>query len=683
MRRKEYIRAGITIIIFLFIYSSIYPEIYHVKKDGDDHNDGTSWATALQTIYKAMQKADTGGEIWVAEGVYGGLQIHTGLCIYGGFQGSETSLNERDFLKYPTIIDGMESYSCLYNDSGLLDGFHLIRGGSETPIFNNGRINNCKIYQNIQTGGWYWYYEIRNWGLISNCDIFDNGNENSNNIFFIIKNSGIIANCKIFNNKISCIENEGGEINNCLIYNNPGFGVISSYMSTSISNTTIYGNNGPGIFVENNIKPEIVNCIVWNNQDADIICSDDSLMSFCCFGNATNNNGNISANPLFVNTSGDVSAWDFHLQEGSPCIDAGDPDPQYHDACLPPGKGTERNDMGAFGGQGNCGRSYHFPRLFLANLTEYGDVWGALDYGMPPFGAPERLAWLGFKFSPLENWYPLKGNANSNWNEDIIQITPYGDAWVAPVGEIFFDAPTRWGWLGFRYDEKDGYHGWYPLAGDVNGDKIDDLIQVTEYGDAWVALSTGLSYSTPSRWGWLGFEFSRAVPGENGAIPLVGDVNGDGRDDLIQITRYTDAWVARSAETRYETPRRWGWLGFKYAPYDGWYPMCGDMNGDGKDDLIQITPTGDPWVALSDGDEFTSLSRWGWIDFHYNEDLGYYPLLGDINVDRMADLIQINPQGEVWVSFSMENYFDYPEYWGALSFLFRRNEGYLPFFLGY
>jgi len=40
---------------------------------------------------------------------------------------------------------------------------------------------------------------------------------------------------------------------------------------------------------------------------------------------------------------------DYQLQAGSDCIDAGDPDAVYNDA-QPPGQGTERNDMGAYGG---------------------------------------------------------------------------------------------------------------------------------------------------------------------------------------------------------------------------------------------------------------------------------------------------------------------------------------------
>ena len=38
----------------------------------------------------------------------------------------------------------------------------------------------------------------------------------------------------------------------------------------------------------------------------------------------------------------------------SPCIDKGNPDPQYNDVCLPPSLGAARNDMGAYGGPGAC-----------------------------------------------------------------------------------------------------------------------------------------------------------------------------------------------------------------------------------------------------------------------------------------------------------------------------------------
>ena len=56
----------------------------------------------------------------------------------------------------------------------------------------------------------------------------------------------------------------------------------------------------------------------------------------------------IIADPVFVSIT--LGSEDFQLQDGSPAIDGGDPDPMYDDLYFPPSKGTVRNDMGAYGG---------------------------------------------------------------------------------------------------------------------------------------------------------------------------------------------------------------------------------------------------------------------------------------------------------------------------------------------
>jgi len=472
-----------------------------------------------------------------------------------------------------------------------------------------------------------------------------------------------------------------GTVANNIITNNIGFtGGGAQECNGIIQNNIIYGNGataGAGLSLCNGT---ISNCIIWGNvADIDSQIYLSSSPTYSCIEDWTEGgDGNISSDPLFV----DEENGDFHLQTGSPCIDAGEPFTSANDACLPPGMGTPRNDMGAYGGPYNCNWEIPVLKPALADLTQYGDVWAADNIGVPPFQSPSRRGWLGFRFDPENHWYPLKGNADGYGIEDIIQITEYGDAWVAHSSETEYGPPTRWGWLGFRYEETT-YNGWLPVAGDVDGTGSDDLIQVTQYGDAWVALSTETQYNQPTRWGWLGFEFSRGEAGNPGAIPLTGDTNGDGLDDLIQITRYGDAWVALSSETMYNPPTRWGWLGFHYSPYDGWYPLCGDVNADGLDDLIQITPTGDPWVALSAETIYQTPLRWGWLNFYYDETQGYYPLLGDVNADGKADLIQITPGGEQWVSLSTGDSFETPERWGWLGFIFSREKGYLPFYLDY
>jgi hypothetical protein len=58
---------------------------------------------------------------------------------------------------------------------------------------------------------------------------------------------------------------------------------------------------------------------------------------------------NIFQDPLFV------GANDFHLGDGSPCIDAGDTtNPNYGDLCFDVSRGTEISDLGAYGGPDAC-----------------------------------------------------------------------------------------------------------------------------------------------------------------------------------------------------------------------------------------------------------------------------------------------------------------------------------------
>jgi len=100
---------------------------------------------------------------------------------------------------------------------------------------------------------------------------------------------------------------------------------------------------------------EIMNCILWDGG-AEILGNRISTItiSYSNIQGSYPGEGNIDADPLFVRPWDGESA-DLHLMPGSPCIDAGNPDPSYNDACRPPGLGTERCDMGAYGGAENSG----------------------------------------------------------------------------------------------------------------------------------------------------------------------------------------------------------------------------------------------------------------------------------------------------------------------------------------
>ena len=322
----------------------------------------------------------------------------------------------------------------------------------------------------------------------------------------------------------------------------------------------------------------------------------------------------------------------------------------------------------------------------FACLTPYGDVWGAQNQGAPPVKNQYRMDWLGYRFFPEDGELPLVGDVNGDGKKDLIQITRWGDAWAAIRDYETFAGPVRWGWLGFFYVESEDGFGNYPMCGDVDGDGDDDLILVTQYTDVWTSLSGGEAFETPHRSGWLGFYYFRGNQTSPGGLPIVGDFNGDGKCDLAQATIYGDVWVSLSGGNSFGVTERWGWLDFYFQPLREKTIICGDFNGDGVDDLGMVD-NGDFRVSISDGASFGAPRLWNprpeCGEIRYCEDQGFYPVTADVNMDGKMDVIQYESRKDVIVHYSLGDQLDAPENWGNPNYSFSRDEGLLPFYLGY
>ena len=140
---------------------------------------------------------------------------------------------------------------------------------------------------------------------------------------------------------------------------NNGGGIWLAYTSNlNLVNVTISGNtafnDGGGIYVFLS-DLNVMNTILWNNSPDEVFFSshDDSVIfafsdveggeeGIVTIRNTTVlwGEGSIDLDPIFV----DPGNNDFHLQAGSPSIDAGNPDPKYNDT------DGSRNDMGVYGG---------------------------------------------------------------------------------------------------------------------------------------------------------------------------------------------------------------------------------------------------------------------------------------------------------------------------------------------
>ncbi|WCN79392.1 N-acetylmuramoyl-L-alanine amidase [Micromonospora sp. LH3U1] len=217
----------------------------------------------------------------------------------------------------------------------------------------------------------------------------------------------------------------------------------------------------------------------------------------------------------------------------------------------------------------------------------------------------------GTGFSPSQKWHDwfapnaevaAVGDVNGDGRDDIITFThdTNGDVYVA------LSTGTGFG-PGLKWHEYFSIAGEYPALGDVNGDGRDDIITFTQgpvtASDVIVALSTGTAFGSPQTWHDL-----FAVGTEQ---PRVGDINGDGRDDIVTFTCNADAdvYAAVSTGTSFAgTTVKWN----DYFCLAGEFPYLGDANGDGKDDIIVFTKgaTNDVHVGLSTGTNFLGATKW-------------------------------------------------------------------------
>ncbi len=340
--------------------------VIYVDASANGTNTGCSWTNAFNNLSDACLNATYGDSLFVAAGTYypdnfsdldmnirtNTFLIPDGVAVMAGYPSGG---GIRDWRVNKTILSGEiqqdnDTSNNAYNvvnfknasDATLLDGFAIVSGNASAfnqfekggAIYNNGsdslnisspKIINCQFKKNHATLGGAIY---NNGGDYGTCDpqildckfignsarsasaVYNNARKGScsptfiNNLFVdnYARYSGTMFNYALKNGT------SNPTLTNCTFAknsNNFNYGVLYNYTDTG------------------SCVPVLSNCIFWNtssqtSQEINNGGTANPVVTNCIVQNSSGA-GTFNFDPNFVNSD----SLDFHLQEGSPAINAG------------------------------------------------------------------------------------------------------------------------------------------------------------------------------------------------------------------------------------------------------------------------------------------------------------------------------------------------------------------------
>jgi hypothetical protein len=255
----------------------------------------------------------------------------------------------------------IEDNQFIGNDSALGAGLHITYISAPTVRLN---LIKCNIAGGLGGGGIYVYYLSR--PLVERNIIVNNTSSNGAGIGVYYDSAPIIRNNLIDKNNsgagVRIVGSSPTIIHNTIADNY--FGGIDCYSTGAviIENNIISSNGGGwGIWVHGGSLPVVEYNNLWGNQLG--TCGPE-------IPDQTGINGNISANPDFVNPDSN----DYHLNCSSACINAGDPD------YSPQPKATDyEGDSRLMGQYVDIGADEARPSWNITSTEQYETIQQAID----------------------------------------------------------------------------------------------------------------------------------------------------------------------------------------------------------------------------------------------------------------------------------------------------------------
>lgn len=340
--------------------------------------DGTSWFNAFTNIQDGITAAATSNQVWIKAGVHsmagGPVALKPGLELYGGFAGSESALEQRDAVANHTVVQGNGGLGFLGAHGARLDGFTLtgFQGGDGNVLSANQTAPSAYhcVVSNNAGGAPFFFSQLGDQSTgesaVVDCTFADNaggairywGRTNEGRVGPHILT---VDRCTFRNNRR---DSTGGAIDadysgdwlrlyNSVFEGNTALDGGAVYLRNGLNSYTpidhctfvdnVASNAGNSVYVAHHFTDgtpglvEILNTIIRGSESNAVYLAghrdfpSDARLGFSDLENGlasvrlasatvagvTDLGGLISGDPLFA------AAGNYHLQSGSPCIDAG------------------------------------------------------------------------------------------------------------------------------------------------------------------------------------------------------------------------------------------------------------------------------------------------------------------------------------------------------------------------
>lgn len=203
-----------TIFLFAVTFVSYSQTVFYVDGSVGTSGNGNSWASAFATVQEGIDAAHNSlgnpstetAQVWVKQGTYyvyvssdeNTIEMKEGVQIFGGFDGTETELSQRNYTENETILDGHASEGSQNQVKHVVTAF-----GEETSpdVWNdwtNGLIDGFTITGGKIVMGAPGKNEAK---VTSPEEILESANNSAGAGVLIFKSAPSVVNCKITGNE--------------------------------------------------------------------------------------------------------------------------------------------------------------------------------------------------------------------------------------------------------------------------------------------------------------------------------------------------------------------------------------------------------------------------------------------------------------------------------------------------